>query len=115
VAIVVVVVVGALGIAAIARSISRAAKRPRAGEIWFVNYPFREDFTKSKDRPALVVAVFERSALVRQITSQDKSRRPAEYEPLPINRAGLPKSSWVRKDTDNVALRHFRRRTGSIR
>jgi hypothetical protein len=93
---------------------SYGPRTPRPGEVWFVNYPYGDDWTKAKDRPALVVSVTEHTAVVRKITSQDQSGRPREYDALPRGAGGLNKPSWVRKAPDNVALRHFRRRIGTL-
>ncbi|HEX3707082.1 MAG TPA: type II toxin-antitoxin system PemK/MazF family toxin [Mycobacteriales bacterium] len=124
-AVLAVLVIAALVIAALVAGASRhppapqrrrgpgGMRPPQSGEIWFVNFPFADDWTKSKDRPVLVVSVAAHTAVVRKITSQDQSLRPQEYELLPAN-TGLSRTSWVRTSLDYVALSHFRRRAGSL-
>ncbi|WP_407345295.1 type II toxin-antitoxin system PemK/MazF family toxin [Pengzhenrongella phosphoraccumulans] len=55
-------------------AIRRRAGRPRTGEIWFAQVPFR-DGTGSKDRPVLVLSVDGRACTVAQFTSQDRDAR----------------------------------------
>lgn len=105
----------AVGVLIASRLDRSGGRHPKPGEVWYVDMPFSDDWTKSKDRPALVVSVDARTALVCKITSKDKSDRPHEYELVPVTSSGLPKTSWVSIAPERIALTRFRRKVGGVR
>lgn len=88
--------------------------QPGPREIWYADFPYEEDPSKSKDRPCLVldnppgpwVEVF-------YITSKDHSHRRG-YHPLARSSSGLSKMSYIQVDrTHFLSNEAFRRHVGS--
>jgi len=100
-ALVVVLLVGAL---------RRHGRRPRPGEIWFAEVPFR-DGTGRKDRPVLVLSVEGRRCTVAQFTSRDRGSRH-DYLRVPDGIPGLNRASWVSLLPVRLPRSAMRRRTG---
>jgi len=92
-------------------AIKRRSGRPRAGEIWFAQVPFR-DGTGSKDRPVLVLSVTGRACTVAQFTSQDRDAR-RDYLRVPDGFPGLSRSSWVSLRPVRLPGSAMRRRSGT--
>lgn len=89
----------------------RRSRRPRVGEVWFAQVPFR-DGPGSKDRPVLVLESAGRHYLVAPFTSRDKSGR-RDYVRVPAGIPGLTRVSWVSTEPMRLRRRVMRRRSGS--
>lgn len=106
-----VLLVAALGVLLLVGAIRRRAGRPRIGEIWFAQVPFR-DGTGSKDRPVLVLSVGGRTCTVAQFTSQDRDAR-RDFLRVPDGFPGLSRSSWVSLRPVRLRRSAMRRRSGT--
>ena len=103
--------VAALVVVLLLRAIKRRGRRPRPGEIWFAQVPFR-DGTGSKDRPVLVLSVDGRRCTVAQFTSQDRDAR-RDFLRVPAGIPGLDRSSWVSLQPVGLPRSAMRRRSGA--
>ncbi|WP_052867071.1 type II toxin-antitoxin system PemK/MazF family toxin [Streptomyces niger] len=87
---------------------------PEPGEIWWAMVPF-EDSAAAKDRPCLVLAVRDGSALVAKITTRYHAERPGVIA-LPPGTVGDARNRPSFLETDElreVAVADFRRRAGA--
>lgn len=91
-------------------AIKRRSRRPRPGEIWFAQVPFR-DGAGSKDRPVLVLSVEARKCTVAQFTSRDRGSRH-DYLRVAGGIPGLSRASWVSLLPVRLPRSAMRRRTG---
>lgn len=67
-------------------------------DIWEADVPYREDATRSKTRPVLIIS--ETEVLVLKMTTHNESDkpRPFEYELMRWEQAGLRKQTYVECD-----------------
>lgn len=89
---------------------------PQAGEVWWVDFPFEEDQSQSKDRPCVVLGKVDGGFEVLYVTSQDHTHRP-EYYPLPAKLTGLDteKMSFIRVYPPvTLSRRRFRKVGGRV-
>ena len=80
-------------------------------EIWEADVPFREDSSKSKRRPVLIVSPTE--VLVLKMTPHQHSDRPRpyEYEVMKWKEAGLTAQTYVQCDQYiQLGHKHFKGR-----
>lgn len=90
----------------------RAGARPAPGEVWFAMVPF-DDGSGAKDRPVLVLEVAGGTAVVAQLTSQDKGAR-RDHVRAPAHLTGLRSDGWLELRRREVRTRAFRRRVGDL-
>ena len=85
-------------------------------EVWFAEFPFEEDESKTKERPVIVLAVDDDTCevLSMKVTSA-KSR--SEFEIEIFDRADIPldhKSNAVISDVRSIQKRDFRRKNRKV-
>ena len=88
----------------------------RPQEVWFAEFPFREDNSQSKDRPVIVLDVEEGDAKVLSMKVTSTSPR-SEYEIEIFDWALIPLAHISTADAASVRRipkRMFRRKLGKL-
>ena len=85
-------------------------------EVWFADFPFEEDETKSKDRPVIVLDTDEETCKVlsMKITSSaphsEFEIEIFDWEKVPLNHKSTADASAVM----NISKKRFRRKIGCL-
>ena len=85
-------------------------------EVWFADFPFREDKSQSKERPVIVLSVDDKSCKV--LSMKITSREPySEFEIEIFDWANVPlphKSTADASSVSAVDKKRFRRKIGKL-